>query len=200
VLVICIYLSLLYGVLYAFFEVFSEESTGLVFISLLVGFFFAVPVIGVWQQRYEARLRASLPQGAPFPPEAKLQQTLWAGALPPIGLFIFAWTAPFPHVHWIAPCFGMFAFAWGMMIVFTSLIPYLVAYAGRDAPLALAAGTCTRAAFGAAFPLFSLQMYKAMTVQGASSMLAGVTLLLVPFPWILKKYGPALRARSSRAV
>lgn len=210
VAVICVYLSLLYGILYGFFEVFpyvfgdirhwSEESVGLIFISLLVGFFGALFVIAVPQQRYEFKIRARLEKGQTFPPEAKLQQMLWAAALPPIGLFIFAWTAPFPHVHWIGPAIGMAVFALGMMVIFTSLIPYLVLYAGPEAPLVLAAGTCTRASFGAGFPLFSLQMYKKLTVQGASSLLAGLALLLVPFPFILIRYGPALRAKSRRAT
>ncbi|PWN86772.1 MFS general substrate transporter, partial [Acaromyces ingoldii] len=207
VLVICIYLSLLYGILYGFFEVFpyvfrdirqwSGESTGLIFISLLVGFFAAVVVVLVPQRLHEKKVYAMQADGK-MPPETKLQQMLWAGALPPIGLFIFAWTAPFTSVHWFGAAFGMALFALGMMVIFTALIPYLVAYAGSEAPLALAASTFTRAAFGASFPLFSVQMYKGMTVQGASSMLAGLALLLVPLPWVLKKYGPKLRAKSRR--
>lgn len=210
VAVICIYLSLLYGILYGFFEVFpyvfgeirhwSEESVGLIFISLLVGFFGAVFVIAVPQQRYETIVRGNLQDGVTFPPEAKLHQMLWASLLPPIGLFIFAWTAPFPHVHWIGASVGMAVFALGMMVIFTSLIPYLVLYAGPEAPLVLAAGTCARASFGAGFPLFSLQMYEKLTVQGASSLLAGLALILVPFPFILIRYGPALRAKSRRAM
>jgi DHA1 family multidrug resistance protein-like MFS transporter len=179
---ICIYLSILYAILYAFFEVFplvflgirhfSEESNGLIFISLLIGFFFAVAAIVARQQPYEAGLRAKLPPGAPLPPEAKLQQALWAAFCPPIGLFIFAWTAPFPHIHWAAPCVGILLFGMGMMVIFTSLIPYIVGYSGRHAPLPLAAATATRAALGAGFPLFTIQMYKAITVQGATSLLA----------------------------
>lgn len=208
-MVICLYLSLLYGILYAFFIVipytfsglrhWTNESTGLIFISLLVGFFGALIVIGFFQQRYEARVRASLAEGVPMPPEAKLQQALWAGLLPPIGLFIFAWTAPFASVHWIGASVGMAVFGLGMMVIFTSFIPYLVGYAGPEAPLVLAASTFARAAFGAGFPLFTLQMYRALTVQGATSLLAGCALLLAPMPWVLKRYGAALRAKSRRA-
>lgn len=209
VTLICIYLSLLYGLLYAFFELFpytfegirhwSEESTGLIFISLLIGFFGSFFVMGVLQLRYETKERAKLPSGSQLPPEAKLQQMLWAAFLPPMGLFIFAWTAPFRDVHWIAPAIGMALFALGMMVIFTSLIPYLVAYSGKEAPLALAASTFTRAAFGCVFPLFTLQMYRRLTVQGATSLLAGISLLLVPMPWVMRRYGAALRARSRRA-
>lgn len=210
VTLICIYLSLLYGILYGFFEVFpytfvgirrwSEESTGLIFISLLVGFFCSFYVMGVLQLKHERKARGKLPDGVPLPPEEKLHQMLWAAFLPPVGLFIFAWTAPFRDVHWIAPAIGMAVFALGMMVIFTSLIPYLVAYSGREAALALAASTFTRAAFGCGFPLFTLQMYDALTVQGATSLLAGISLLLVPMPWVITKYGAALRAKSRRAL
>ncbi|UZJ53748.1 hypothetical protein CBS101457_003068 [Exobasidium rhododendri] len=210
ILFISIYLSILYAILYAFFEVFplvfsgirhwSEESSGLVFVSLLIGFFFALATIVFVQQSYEVRERAKLPKGVPLPPEARLQQALWAAFLPPIGLFIFAWTAPFPHVHWAAPCVGIILFGQGMMIVFTSLIPYIVGYSGRHAPLPLAAATASRAALGAGFPLFTIQMYDAMTVQGATSLLAGIALLLVPMPYILKRYGALLRSKSRRAT
>jgi hypothetical protein len=86
-----------------------------------------------------------------------------------------------------------------MMTIFTSLIPYLAAYAGPvDAPLALAAGTTSRAVMAASFPLFCPAMFRALTIQGGVSMLAGLTLILVLVPPLLRRYGPQLRARSRR--
>lgn len=206
VAVTCFYLSLLYGVLYAFFPVFplvftgirkfSEESTGLSFLALVIGFTTAFLLLFVLQEPYIARLAASSTPKGKFMPEARLRQALWGCTLPPIGLFIFAWTAPFPHVHWIAPMIGMTLYALGMMIMFTALIPYLVDYGGPEAALVMAASSFTRSAFAAGFPLFTVQMYDAMTVQGATSLLAGITLLLMPLPWFLHRYGSKLRANS----
>jgi hypothetical protein len=188
-----------------------------VFISLLIGFLGATLVAVFMQQPYEDRERAKLPKGTPLSPEARFQQALWAAIFAPIGLFLFAWTAPFPRVHWIVPCIGMALFAFsgcgaewriacptdalssGMMTIFTSLIPYLAAYAGPvDAPLALAAGTTSRAVMAASFPLFCPAMFRALTIQGGVSMLAGLTLILVLVPPLLRRYGPQLRARSRR--
>lgn len=76
-------------------------------------------------------------------PEARVQQALWAALLAPIGLFIFAWTAPF-DVHWVAPLIGVTVFCVGTGVIFTSFIPYLAVYAGPEAPLAMAISTVTR--------------------------------------------------------
>ena len=52
---------------------------------------------------------------------------------------------------------------------------------------AIAALTSTRAILAAAFPLFSTQMFQTLGVPGASCLLGGVALLLVPVPWIFRR-------------
>jgi hypothetical protein len=49
---------------------------------------------------------------------------------------------------------------------------------------------------GAGFPLFGTQMYHKLGNQGATSLLDGLAVLMVPIPFILAKYGRALRERS----
>jgi MFS family permease len=208
VMIICFYLSLLYTVLYLTFVVvplsfqgkrgFGQESNGLIFISLLVGFLLAAFIFAILQQRYTLNQIRLLKPGEQLSPESKLKQAIWASILPPIGLFIFAWTAPFPHIHWIVPCLGLMILTLGMFILFTSFIPYLVAFGGNSAPLLLAASTSTRSLMAAAFPLFAVQMFDKMTIQGGCSMLGGVALLLVPTPLVLTRYGAAIRARSKK--
>lgn len=202
VTVICLYISLLYGVLYATFEAvpfvflglrhWSTQSTGLFFLSLFIGFLFGGALIVILQGRYYKSLQEA---GKPILPEARFRQALWGSLLPPIGLFIFAWTAPFTHVHWIAPAIGMFLFSAGMLIIFTSLLPYVSLYAGQEAPMAMAATTFTRCAFGCFFPLVTIRMLEKMTTQGACSFLAGVALLLVPVPFFLNAKGAYLREK-----
>ena len=48
----------------------------------------------------------------------------------------------------------------------------------------------------AVFPLFGIQMYNTLGYQWASSLLAFLTLIMVPFPYIFFKYGKRIRARS----
>ncbi|KAJ7607384.1 major facilitator superfamily domain-containing protein [Roridomyces roridus] len=118
------------------------------------------------QTLYMKSVKADAARGMPPQPEARLALAYYGAILSPISLFIFAWTAPFKHVHWIAPCIGEFLFACSMLLIFTGFIPYLVDCYGMTAASALAAGMASRALVGSIFPLFSLQMYHGMTVQG----------------------------------
>lgn len=65
---------------------------------------------------------------------------------------------------------------------------------------ALAAGMASRALIGGVFPLFTVQMFEGLTVQGATSLLAGVLCLLAPVPFVFRSYGLKLRSMSKHAV
>lgn len=74
---------------------------------------------------------------------------------------------------------------------------YLVdTYLALNAASAIAANGFLRYTLGAVFPLFTLQMYKRLGIDWATSLLAFITVLLMPIPWVLFKYGKAIRARS----
>ncbi|GAA6011048.1 hypothetical protein JCM10207_005477 [Rhodosporidiobolus poonsookiae] len=210
---IALYLSVLYGVLYGFFEAFEVvyveirhfkiSSFGLTYISLGLGFFFgAVLVATVGNKAYLAALEKAKAQGETTSnlAEARLAVVLPAAILCPISLFIFAWTAPFTHVHWIAPCIAEFLFGATVLVIFTSFIPYLIECYLTHSASALAAGMSSRSLFGAIFPLFTLQLYHGATVQGATSLFAGIACVLAPLPFAFKRIGPRLRAKSRYAV
>ncbi|KAJ7146047.1 major facilitator superfamily domain-containing protein [Mycena epipterygia] len=211
VILVSIYLSVLYGILYGFFEAFTvvyleirgfkTTSFGLTYISLGLGFLFACILLAtVGQRLYEKQAKADAAKGVPTEPEARLGLVYFGAVLSPISLIIFAWTAPFNSVHWIAPCIAEFLFACSMLLIFTGFVPYLIDCYQMTAASALAAGLTSRALVGSAFPLFALQMYHKLTVQGATSLLAGIALLLAAVPFIFRAYGPRMRARSVYAV
>ena len=52
---------------------------------------------------------------------------------------------------------------------------------------ALASNTVVRSAFGAAFPLFSTQMYDALNPRWASTLVGCIALIMVPIPIVLKR-------------
>jgi hypothetical protein len=54
--------------------------------------------------------------------------------------------------------------------------------------------------FDLAIQLFGNQMYTAMNPRIASTVLGAASLLLVPVPFLLLKWGPALRRRSRYAM
>jgi hypothetical protein len=62
---------------------------------------------------------------------------------------------------------------------------------------ALSANGLLRYLMGAAFPLFTIQMYEGMGIGWATSLLGFVSLALIPVPYVLFKYGAAIRAKST---
>jgi hypothetical protein len=63
----------------------------------------------------------------------------------------------------------------------------------------LAAGSMLRSLFGAAFPLFTTQMYTSLGDQWASSIPAFLVLACVPIPFLFYKYGPKIRSKCKYA-
>lgn len=64
----------------------------------------------------------------------------------------------------------------------------------------LAANAVMRSCFGAAFPLFTTNMYDALGIHWASSIPAFLALACIPFPFLFYKYGPAIRKRCKYAA
>lgn len=59
----------------------------------------------------------------------------------------------------------------------------------------LAGTAILRSVFAAAFPLFTGKMYENLGIHWASSIPAFLALTFAPFPFLLYKYGPLIRAR-----
>lgn len=86
-----------------------------------------------------------------------------------------------------------------ILLVFLSMLSYIVdAYLFATAS-GLAANTIVRSVVGAGMSLFEAQIFVAMNMRFASLLLACVAVALMPIPFVLFKYGPALRAHSSCA-
>lgn len=62
---------------------------------------------------------------------------------------------------------------------------------------ALAVDTIARYGASAAVPLFTDQMISAMGFDWTVSLLACLTVLLLPVPWVIFRWGPKLRSRST---
>lgn len=58
----------------------------------------------------------------------------------------------------------------------------------------------TRGALAAAFPLFGIQMYERLGFDWATALLAFVTLVMLPFPYLFFRYGKRIRAKSRFAT
>nr|GAT58078.1 MFS transporter [Mycena chlorophos] len=211
VAIISFYLSILYAILYAFFEVFgvvyldirgfSSTSYGLTYVALGLGFLLGCILIAtVGQTNYLRVSQRNAALGVRTQPEARLALSYYSAIISPISLFLFAWTAPYPSIHWIVPCLAEALFSGSMLVTFNGFVPFLIDTYQLTAASALAAGMASRALVGSVFPLLALQMYHRLTVQGATSLLAGIACLCAPIPFVFARYGRQLRARSRWAV
>lgn len=64
----------------------------------------------------------------------------------------------------------------------------------------MAANSALRSVFGAAFPLFTRQMYHNLGIHWASSIPAFLALACVPFPFLFFKYGQQIRMKCEYAA
>ncbi|KPM36018.1 putative MFS-type transporter [Neonectria ditissima] len=201
VLLTSIYMAVIYGTLYMCFAAFpivfqagrgwSPGVGGLAFTGIAVGVLIAT-LGSIWDNKRFSRVVAE--NNGIASPEARLPPALLGAILLPIGLFWFAWTSS-PSIHWVVPIIGSVFFAIGLVLVFLSLINYLVDSYVVFAASVLAANSILRSLFGAAFPLFTSYMYRNLGSQWAGSIPAFLALACVPFPFLFYKYGASVRMK-----
>ena len=82
-----------------------------------------------------------------------------------------------------------------MVLVFLSIMNYLIDAYTIYAASVLAANSVLRSLFGAGFPLFTTQMYGNLGIHWASSIPAFLALMCVPFPFLFYRYGEKIRRK-----
>lgn len=207
VFLISIYMAIIYGTLYMCFAAFpivfglgrhwTPGVSGLAFSGIAVGFV-AGTAMSIYDNKRYIRVASKYPAGM-APPEARLPPAILGSIFLPIGLFWFAWTNG-PQIHWIVPIIGSAFFSCGIVLVFLASFVYLVDSYVIFAASVLAANSVLRSLFGAAFPLFTTQMYDALGIHWASSIPAFLALACLPFPFLFWKYGDKIRARCEYAA
>lgn len=133
------------------------------------------------------------------PPEARLHPAMIGSIALPIGLFWFAWTNA-PSIHWSVSVIASAPFGFGMVLVFLSIMNYLIDAYVIYAASVLAANSVLRSLFGAIFPLFTTYMYASLGIHWASSIPAFLALMCVPFPFLFWRYGEAIRLKCKYAA
>lgn len=121
-------------------------------------------------------------------PESRLPPCMLGAVCLPIGMLAFAWSNS-PTIHWSVSIILSSPFGFGAVLVFMSCLNYLLDAYTIYAASVLAAGAMLRSFFGAAFPLFTSQMYANLGIHWASSVPAFLTVLCLPFPFVMWKFG-----------
>ncbi|PHH68594.1 hypothetical protein CDD80_7409 [Ophiocordyceps camponoti-rufipedis] len=206
VLLTALYMAIIYGTLYMCFAAFpivfqqgrgwKPGIGGLTFCGIAVGS--AIALLSNLLDDRRFRKVVLRHQGAP-PPETRLPPALVGCCLIPFGLLWFAWTNG-PTVHWAIPITASAFFAAGNVLVFLSLMNYIIDAYVIYAASALAANSVIRSLFGAIFPLFTPYMYQGLGTNWASSVPAFLALACVPLPFLFYRYGAGIRVRCKYAA
>ncbi|KAI9742874.1 MAG: hypothetical protein M1818_003603 [Claussenomyces sp. TS43310] len=208
-----LYIGFSFAVLYSFFAAFPYvyrtvygfdiQQIGLTFVSIAIGSILgALTVILVDRLLYQKRHMIRKSQGAAgaVPPEYRLYAAMVGSFGLPVGLFWYAWTAR-QDIHWISSLIAAVFIAWGNLCIFMSGLLYLLdVYEALMGASAVAATSLFRYVLAAVFPLFINQMYTRLGVGWATSVFAFISVAMMPIPWVLFKWGPALRASSKCAT
>lgn len=202
-----LYISLIYGILYIWFEAFPivfEEihgfnpgENGLAFMGILVSTCcITLPGYFYWKYRYQSQ---HFDANGNIAPEMQMPPACVGCFALPISLFWFGWTGNFESVHWIVPIIASMLFAVGGCLIFNCIFCYLAHAYPNYAASVLAGNDFMRSSFGAGFPLFASAMFHNLGVGWACTLLGCLTVVFIPFPFILLWRGRRIRMASKYA-
>jgi DHA1 family multidrug resistance protein-like MFS transporter len=198
-----LYIGLTYAIFYLWFESFPLVFTeiygfkggvaGLPFIGIIIGallsYIFYVGYNYYYLGPKFVRLHFNVP------PEEFLRLSCFAGIFIPVSLFLFGWSSR-ASVPWIVPIIGAALYVPGIFLLFQSAIVYLPISYPKYAASIFAGNTLVRSSVAAAFPLFGRTFFNHLGLGGGNSLLAGLSILMIPAMWGLFLYGHKLRAMS----
>ncbi|CAA7270304.1 unnamed protein product [Cyclocybe aegerita] len=203
---VTIYLSVVYGLLYALFQAFpiifvekrgfTIAEDGLMFIGVGIGTTIG-SLINVWTTAHYPEL---IKKWKGFPPaEDRLYGAMIGSPVLVIGIFWLGWTGQYPSIPWYVPGISTILVGTGISLIFMSFLSYLVDTYLMYSASAFAANTVIRSAVAASFPLFTVQMFTNLGVNWACTLIGLVALLFVPCPFLFYKFGPRIRSHSKFA-
>lgn len=201
-----VYTSLVYGIYYSFFEVFplvypvmygfTLGTIGVVFLCILVACGIGIAIYVAYLYFY---LVPDIMKNGLRAQETRLKPALLAAFGPPIGLFIFAWTAN-PDIHWIASVVGITIYGASVFIVMQCIFVYVPLSYPQYAASLFAGNDFFRSALACGSIMFARPLFINLGVGRGVSLLAGLSTLGVIGMFVLYFIGAKLRARSKFAT
>ncbi|EST07941.1 Major facilitator superfamily [Kalmanozyma brasiliensis GHG001] len=210
-LVMTIWMSFVYGVVYLLFEAFpivfeqghgfNSGISGLMFVPFFLGGCAAVALyVAYFNPKYVKEADRLKAEGVDrVPPEERLYVIMLAAPCLVVAFFWFGWTS-YPSISYWSPMMAGSLIGFGVLFCFLGVFNYLIDVYLANAASALAANTVCRSAAGFGFPLFATSMFNALTPRWASSLLGFIALVMVPVPFLLFKYGQKIRGMSKHAM
>lgn len=198
----CFYVCLIYSLLYAFFFAFpvifgelygyKDNLIGLMFIPILIGATFALGFTFWCESKYLQLVQRRRPT-----PEDRLLGAMIGAPFAAIALWILGATS-YKHIIWVGPASSGLCFGFGMVLIYYSLNNYIIDCYVQYASSALATKVFLRSAGGAAFPLFTIQMYHKLNLHWGSWLLGFISTAMIALPFAFAYYGKSLRHKLSK--
>ncbi|KAF7338486.1 Efflux pump FUBT [Mycena venus] len=226
VLCVALYISIVYGTLYALFAAFpivfqqhhhfTSAQNGLAFIGIGIGIILGLASTPIQNRVYWRAIEKS--ETGRAAPEARLHQAMVGGVLIPIGLFWFAFSVS-PSVHWIVPIVGSAFFGMGISQILQSLTSYLMDAYELYFASAVASTIVLRSVCAAFLPQVVPSMFSRLGDETAMCVFGVLGLICTPIPFLfwaslcryyspvhnftyllpLQRYGRWIRTKSSVA-
>ncbi|GAA5962774.1 hypothetical protein JCM3765_001512 [Sporobolomyces pararoseus] len=199
-----LYLGFVYAIFYLWFEAFPIVFTeyrgfnlgvsGLPFLAFYVTGALSFLVYCLYQKyHYIPKIKKT---DFNVPPEERLELALMGAPFVGVALLLFGWLGNYKEINWIGPTIGASLYFPGVYAMFQCLSVYLALSYEKYAASILAGSALFRSALGAGFPLFGHAFFSNLGVGPGSSLLAGISFLLIIPLWFLYKNGARLRSKS----
>lgn len=208
VFLITLYMSVIYGLLYMFFFAYpviygegkgwSNSMVGVMFIPIAGGVLIATALAPFINRDYNKRAQKYRDRNELPPAELRLIPMMISCWFVPAGLFAFAWSS-YPHISWAGPCFSGLSAGFGFCALYNPANNYIVDSYQHYAASGIAAKTLVRSLWGAAVPLFTIQMYHTLGYEWASTLMAFISLACCAIPYLFYFYGARIRKFSRYA-
>lgn len=173
----------------------SHGIGGLPYISLCIGVTIGFVAHFLQIGKYE---QISKDPNRQVKPEDRLYGAMCGAVFLPIGLFIYSFTQ-YGYLPWIAPTIALAPIAIGIFFIFESCYSFTADCYGENSSSAIAGQGLMRNMLGGVSPLFASQFFHNVGSQYAGLILALIGTLLTAIPFVMFKWGPALRQRSKLA-
>ena len=201
-----LYTALTYGIYYSFFEAFpivylgmygfSIGIMGVIFTCILVSCLIGIATYVAYQYFY---LIPDIKKNGLRAQEHRLVPALFGSFGPPIGLFLFAWTAN-STIHWIAPTIGITIYGATVFVVMQCIFVYVPLSYPQYAASLFAANDFFRSAMACGSIMFARPLFINLGIGKGVSLLGGLSVMGIIGMFALYYKGASLRARSKFAM
>ena len=184
---------------------FSDGQRGSAFAAIAIGVLLNTTTAPLFKRNYIKHLAAS--QGisststsdfnsdASIDPEIRLWPALFCAPLFPISLFWLGWT----NYAFISPWSDLVAaglFGFSLMGIFVSSYQYVIDSYETNSASAMSSITFLRYVVAGGMVMAEMPMYEGIGVHWTLTIMGVLATLLVPVPFVFKRYGRKIRGRS----